>query len=84
MSRHRAVSLAVAKARLSELVDRAERGEEIVISRHGKPVARLTPLPRPPTRRRLGDLAGRVKVARDLSLPAEIVDSFFVGATRRP
>ncbi len=37
-------SLADAKARLSELVQRAEAGEEITIKRHGKPVARLSPL----------------------------------------
>jgi len=35
------VNLAQAKARLSELVDKAEGGEDVVITRHGKPVARL-------------------------------------------
>jgi prevent-host-death family protein len=30
-----------AKNKFSELLDRAERGEEVVITRHGKPVARL-------------------------------------------
>lgn len=32
-----------AKTHLSELLQRAERGEEITITRHGKPVARLVP-----------------------------------------
>jgi prevent-host-death family protein len=32
-----------AKARLSALLDRVERGEEIVITRHNRPVARLVP-----------------------------------------
>ena len=32
-----------AKNKFSELLDRAERGEEVVITRHGKPVARLVP-----------------------------------------
>lgn len=32
-----------AKTRLSELLDRVEKGEEFTISRHGTPVARLTP-----------------------------------------
>jgi prevent-host-death family protein len=32
-----------AKSRLSELLDRVEKGEQIVITRHGKPVARLVP-----------------------------------------
>jgi prevent-host-death family protein len=41
------VNLADAKARLSELVERAAQGEEICITRRGKPVARLVP-DRPP------------------------------------
>lgn len=32
-----------AKTRLSELLDRVEEGEQIVIARHGRPVARLVP-----------------------------------------
>ncbi|MCW1429020.1 type II toxin-antitoxin system Phd/YefM family antitoxin [Novosphingobium sp. JCM 18896] len=36
------ISLAEAKAHLSELIDRAEAGESIEITRRGKPVARLT------------------------------------------
>lgn len=34
-----------AKTHLSQLLDRAERGEHITITRHGKPVARLGPIP---------------------------------------
>ncbi len=55
------VNIAVAKARLSELVARAEAGEEVVIARGGKPVVTLTPRPpERPARRRLGlwDQAG--------------------------
>ena len=36
------VNLANAKAHLSELLDRVEKGEDIIITRRGKPVARLT------------------------------------------
>ena len=36
------VRVAEAKARLSELLDRVERGEEVVITRRGKPVARVS------------------------------------------
>jgi prevent-host-death family protein len=36
------IPVATAKAHLSELLDRVEKGEDIVITRHGKPVARLT------------------------------------------
>lgn len=40
------VQLADAKARLSEIIDRVERGEEITITRHGHPVARVVPMPK--------------------------------------
>jgi prevent-host-death family protein len=43
------ISVAEAKARLSDLVSRAEDGEELVITRHGKPVARLVPVKKTPT-----------------------------------
>lgn len=42
-----AIGLADAKAHLSELVDRVEAGDSIAITRRGKPVARLTAVPRP-------------------------------------
>jgi prevent-host-death family protein len=38
------ISLADAKAHLSELVDQAARGETVTITRRGKPVARLVPI----------------------------------------
>jgi len=38
------VSLAHAKAHLSHLLDQVEAGEEIVITRHGQPVARISPV----------------------------------------
>ena len=40
----RSVNIAEAKAHLSALVDRAAAGEEIILSRAGRPVARLMPL----------------------------------------
>lgn len=41
MSRH---SIAETKDKLSELIARAEKGEEVVITRHGHPVATLQPI----------------------------------------
>lgn len=43
----RVVSLASAKAQLSELIHQAELGEEILITRHGQPVVRLLPVEQP-------------------------------------
>jgi prevent-host-death family protein len=52
------VNIAEAKAKLSELVARAEKGEEVVIARHGKPVVTLMVKPHASTlvdgKRRLG------------------------------
>lgn len=58
------VNIYDAKAHLSELVQRAEAGEEIVIARNGKPVARLVPLAPPPARQP-GGWEGRVWMAPD-------------------
>ncbi|WP_084582071.1 type II toxin-antitoxin system Phd/YefM family antitoxin [Sphingomonas azotifigens] len=41
------ISLAEAKARLSELIDRVEAGESVEITRRGKPVARISAIPAP-------------------------------------
>ncbi|TXH40029.1 MAG: type II toxin-antitoxin system prevent-host-death family antitoxin [Actinobacteria bacterium] len=44
------VNVHEAKTRLSELLARAEQGEEVVIARAGTAVARLTPVAAPPRR----------------------------------
>ena len=41
------VNLVQAKARLSELLDKVEGGEDVVITRHGRPIAQLSAVPRP-------------------------------------
>jgi len=41
-------SVADAKNRLPELIDRALKGEDVVITRHGRPVVELKPIPLPP------------------------------------
>ena len=41
------VNLAQAKAHLSELLDKVEGGEEVVITRHGRPVAHLSAVSQP-------------------------------------
>ena len=39
------ISLTEAKARLTDLVRRAEQGDDVVLTRHGRPAVRLTPVP---------------------------------------
>jgi prevent-host-death family protein len=57
-----------AKTHLSQLLARAEAGEEIAIARRGEVVARLVPVRRA-GRRQLGLDAGRVVVADDFDAP---------------
>ncbi|MBS0400900.1 MAG: type II toxin-antitoxin system Phd/YefM family antitoxin [Proteobacteria bacterium] len=45
-----AIGLFEAKTHLSELVARAERGEEVIITRHNKPVAKIVPMSATPAR----------------------------------
>lgn len=49
------VTVAETKAHLSALIERVQRGEEITITRHGKPVARLLAAPSGPVVREAGD-----------------------------
>jgi prevent-host-death family protein len=67
-----------AKTQLSRLVDAAAAGEEIVIVRAGKPVARLMPLSAQSERRQLGILGGQLKVPDDFDapLPDEEINRF--------
>lgn len=72
------VNIYEAKTQLSRLVDQAAAGEDVVIGRGGKPVARLTQLN--PAKRdiRFGVLKGKVKVAADFDapLPDEVLAEF--------
>ena len=72
------VQLHDAKARLSELVDRAQSGEEVVISRHGKAVAKLVGYRPKRIKRRLGILRGKIKFRKgwDDPLPDDILAPF--------
>jgi len=63
------VNLHAAKTHLSRLVDEASAGEEIVIAKAGRPVARLVPLAKASTKRKPGLLKGRVRVAADFDAP---------------
>lgn len=74
----RIVNIHAAKTQLSRLVDAAASGEEIIIARSGKPIARLGPLAGPRPRRRLGILAGKLVPPEDFDapLPEEVLDAF--------
>lgn len=71
------VNIYDAKTRLSQLVDRAASGEDIVIARGGRPVARLVGWRRPAVIRKPGRMRGRVRIGRkfDAPLPAGLFES---------
>ncbi len=72
------VQIAEAKAHLSALVERVEAGEEIIIARRGKPVARL--IPEPQSSRNAADVfraawaLGGLELEPPSELPLEHVD----------
>jgi prevent-host-death family protein len=71
-----------AKTHLSRIIERVERGEEIIIDRAGTPVAKVVPLARRVNRTAIGSLAGRVDLGSDWDSPqtnAEIAADFGIG-----
>ena len=67
----RTVNIHAAKTHLSRLVEEAAAGEEIIIAKSGKPVARLCPLMEPKKRRVLGRLRGQIEVPDDFDTMCE-------------
>ena len=69
-----------AKTHLSRLLDEVAAGQDVVIARAGKPIARLVPFEpiQTPNRRVLGRLAGQLVVPDDFDapLPEDVLDSF--------
>lgn len=63
------VNIYEAKTRLSQLVDQAAKGEEVIIARAGRPVARLVAFRTAEKARRPGRLRGRVRIGRNFSAP---------------
>ena len=75
----RTVNIYEAKTRLSQLVDEAASGRDVVIARAGRPVARLTRLATTGRKRRLGVLDGRrLRIPDDFNrpLPAAVLRAF--------
>lgn len=71
------VNMHEAKTHLSRLVERVEGGDEIVIARAGRPVARLVPFRSRTKPRAPGLWRGRVRLAPDFDrTPDDLLDSF--------
>ena len=72
------VNIHEAKTHLSRLVDEVVAGEEVVIAKAGKPMARLIPFAPAAKKRKLGLLAGKLSVPADFDapLPDEVLAAF--------
>ncbi len=72
------VNIYDAKTRLSQLVDLAAAGEDVVVARNGKPLVRITQLQEPRRGIKFGLLKGKLVVPADFDapLPAEVLAAF--------
>jgi prevent-host-death family protein len=83
----RQVNLYEAKTKLSQLVEDAARGEEIIIAKNGEPMAKLVSVKAEakPQKRQLGQLKGKVWLAPDFdAADAEIERLFYEGDLNDP
>jgi prevent-host-death family protein len=68
-----------AKTHLSALIERVVAGEEVIIGKAGKPVAKLVRYERSTEPRRPGALKGKIKIGKDFDeLPEDIAEAFGV------
>lgn len=65
------VNVRDAKARLSDLIEQALAGEQVVIARRNRPAVRLVPVVEACPRRELGTARGLVRMAEDFDAPVE-------------
>ncbi len=72
------INIYEAKTQFSQLVDRAAAGEDVVVSRHGRPLVRLTRLDAPQRKITFGLLQDRLMLADDFDapLPDEVLAGF--------
>jgi prevent-host-death family protein len=72
------VNVHEAKTHFSKFLDRVMNGEEIIIAKAGKPVARLLPIAEKPAQRKPGSAAGKIWVSPDFDapLPEDVLQDF--------
>ena len=81
----KSVNIHEAKTQLSRLIERVKAGEEVVIAKAGKPVARCVPVAPAGAVRKPGALKGRIRIGIDFNatLPKELIAAFEGRAVRR-
>jgi prevent-host-death family protein len=77
------VNIAEAKARLSELIEAALQGEEVVIARRNEPLVRLSAIRGPARRPQFGMFKGRIQMADDFDEPLSDFGPYMPSRARR-
>ena len=73
-------NISEAKAQLSALIEKVLAGQEVIIGKAGKPVAKLVRYERSEETRRPGALRGKIKIAKDFDeLPEDVAKAFGMG-----
>jgi prevent-host-death family protein len=68
-----------AKTHLSKLIERVEEGEEIVIGRAGRPIAKLVPFQPPAPKRKPGSMRGKIVMGRGFDEADVEIAAMFLG-----
>ena len=73
------VNIYEAKSKFSKLINQAIAGEEIIIAKSGKPVAKLVPFKKPIRSRKSGSAKGKIFITDDFDapLPADFLEEFY-------
>ncbi|MFP4068888.1 MAG: type II toxin-antitoxin system Phd/YefM family antitoxin [Verrucomicrobiota bacterium] len=71
------INVQEAKTHLSRLIDAAAEGEEVILGKHGKPMARLSSFTASTEPRRLGGREGEIRVERGFDEEDERINALF-------
>ncbi|MBI2327133.1 type II toxin-antitoxin system Phd/YefM family antitoxin [Candidatus Curtissbacteria bacterium] len=71
------INIHQAKTNLSRLIEKTLRGEEVIIAKAGKPVAKLVKYDKPPKPRKLGLLKGKIVIPDDFDEESEEINKLF-------
>ena len=73
------VNIYEAKSKLSKLINQVIAGEEVIVAKSGKPVAKIVPFEKPTQNRKPGSAKGKLIIADDFDapLPDDILQGFY-------
>ncbi len=71
-----------AKSKLSQMIDRALEGEEVVITRNGKDTVKLTPVPKKKIGDWIGMYKGQIVIHDNFDDPLEEFEEYFAGEAK--